>query len=146
MFTRSKSRPSLAFVRFALVGMVGFVADSGMLSLGLVLGLGHYVGRLISFLLAVTLTWTLNRRFTFGVGLRPSWGEWLRYVFSNSAGGLTNLAVYTLLVTTSHVVYARPVLGVALGSIAGLLINFRLSQKLVFQRLAKGAAMDLPSR
>jgi putative flippase GtrA len=51
-------------LRFAIAGTVGFVVDAGVLYL-VKDSLGYYLGRALSFFLAVFCTWLLNRQFTF---------------------------------------------------------------------------------
>jgi putative flippase GtrA len=48
-------------------------------------------------------------------------------------GGLVNYTTYAILVTWVSAASAHPVLGVAAGSIAGLAVNFALSQRVVFK-------------
>ena len=54
------------FLKFGLVGLVGFVVDAGALFLLIAFGdLGPYIGRIYSFLIAASVTWVLHRHFTF---------------------------------------------------------------------------------
>jgi len=54
------------FLRFALVGTIGFVVDASVLRLVVaIFAINLYAGRLVSFLAAATVTWLLNRTFTF---------------------------------------------------------------------------------
>jgi putative flippase GtrA len=121
-------------LRFALVGVAGFVADAGVLYVAMRwLGAGYYAGRLLSFLVAVTVTWSLNRRYTFAASSDARlFREWARFLVTNAIGGLLNYAVYAVLVASVATVAEMPTLGVAAGSLAGLAINFMLSRKLVF--------------
>ncbi|MGE0114236.1 MAG: GtrA family protein [Steroidobacteraceae bacterium] len=124
------------FLRFALVGVAGFVVDAATLYMVMhTLGAGHYSGRAVSYLAAATSTWALNRRYTF-IDRRDSnlLREWLKFLAANAAGGLVNYSVYAALVGTSGLVAAWPVLGVGAGSIAGLAVNFTLSRHLVFNK------------
>lgn len=125
------------FLRFALVGCAGFVVDAGVLSLVLWLGADHYTGRVVSYLAAATFTWALNRNYTFRAqrGARLV-GEWGRFLAANAVGGVINWATYAILVATSAVVFAHPVIGVAAGSLAGLVVNFTLSRRFVFGEAA----------
>jgi len=129
------------FLSFGAVGTVGFLVDAGVLTLVLAAtGLGFYWGRLVSFLVAATVTWALNRRFTFGAAAKSGrLAQWVRFVLVNSGGGLVNYAVYAVLVAGSAFIRDWPVLAVAAGSIAGLLVNFTASKRLVFKP-AKGEA------
>jgi len=122
------------FLRFGVVGIVGFLVDAGVLQLMLWLGLGPYRGRLVSFLAAATGTWLGNRRFTFNADReRPSHREWLRYVSLMVVGGVVNYGAYVTCLMGSALVQTYPVIGVAVGSIAGLVVNFLSSRYLVFK-------------
>ena len=55
------------FLRFALVGALGFGVDLAVLWVALEpLQLGVYAARLVSFAVTVTFTWAMNRYLTFG--------------------------------------------------------------------------------
>ena len=128
------STSRLQFLRFAMVGVAGFGVDSGCLYLVVhELGGGLYAGRLVSYLSAASFTWALNRRYTFGNrrGDRLT-REWLRFLAANAAGGLINYGVYAVLVSASELVSTWPVIGVGAGSLAGLIANFLLSRRFVF--------------
>ena len=127
-------------LRFGIVGGIGFLVDAGLLHVMLKLGLGYYGGRLVSFLAAATATWILNRSFTFrresSSASHPA-GEWLVYLGLMVIGGVVNYGTYAAAIELSEPVRRYPVLGVALGSIAGMAINFWTSKTLVFERKAK---------
>jgi putative flippase GtrA len=125
------------FLRFAVIGTVAFVIDTIVLYVMLWIGVGHYRGRVVSYLVALTFTWYGNRRITFATtrahGAQAIAAEWVRYLMANLTGGLVNYAMYAWLVSAFPLVSANPVLGVAAGSIAGLSVNFTLSKLLVFR-------------
>ncbi len=130
------------FLSFCAVGAGGFVVDAGVLALALnLVHLDAYSGRVISYLAAATFTWLLNRRFTFASRSRRLVMEWARYVLTGAVGGLTNFAAYSAVVAlvnhangaTHLVVSLAPYIGVAVGSAIGLLVNFTLARKIVFQ-------------
>jgi putative flippase GtrA len=132
-------------LRFATVGGIGFLIDAGVLYGMLTLGLDPYSGRVVSFLAAATATWILNRSFTFRRD-SPSQGmysnthpanEWLAYLGLMAIGGLVNYGSYAAAVAALEPVARHPVIGVALGSIAGMAINFWTSKTLVFERKAR---------
>lgn len=130
------------FLSFAAVGVAGFVVDVAVLYTALLtLGLGYLSARLLSFLAAATFTWYLNRALTFSDcdRSRPL-SQLLRFLAVNGLGGAVNYSVYAL----SMLGYAgdpwRPLLGVALGSVAGLLLNFLGSRRLVFGRSGRGSS------
>lgn len=121
-------------VRFGLVGCAGYCVDAGGLYLALyALGLGYYTGRIISYALAASSTWYMNRQFTFADTRNDArFREWARFVTLNLLGGGVNYAVYAAYVGTHAGSAVAPAVGVALGSIAGMFINFYLSRWFVF--------------
>ncbi len=124
------------FLRFAIVGTLGFAVDAGVLALALHSGLaGFHAGRCLSFLAAASFTWALNRRFTFADGAAPRGGrgaQWARYVVAMSAGAAVNYAVYALVLHMLGYTALIAPLAVAAGSIAGLGVNFTAARHLVF--------------
>lgn len=126
------------FLRFAIVGALGFGVDLAVLWLALEqLHLGVYAARLVSFAVTVTFTWAMNRHFTFGErrahGLGGMAGEWARFVAANAIGLAVNYAVYAALVGWGTGWFASPYVAAGCGSIAGLVFNFAASSRLVFR-------------
>jgi putative flippase GtrA len=121
-------------IRFGLVGCAGFCVDTGVLYLALyVLGMSYYSGRIISYAVAASSTWYMNRRFTFADSRNDNrFREWARFVMLNLFGGGVNYAVYAAYIRMHAGSSAAPAIGVALGSIAGMFVNFYLSRRLVF--------------
>ena len=86
---------SRSFFWFLVAGGLAFLVDVGVLSLlhGV---LGVYAARAISFWLAATTTWLINRNISFA-GHNVSGGlgvEYLRYLGLMLGGGAVNLAVF----------------------------------------------------
>ena len=129
-------RPSIrqSFLRFALVGIGGFLVDAGVLTLALSLGADFYTGRVFSFFCAVTATWYMNRIYTFASEDPRLLREWGHFVSANAVGGLINFAIYALLVSTIGLFASYPVAAVGAGSVAGLSWNFIVSHQLVFAK------------
>ena len=125
------------FLTFAVVGVVGFCVDSGVLLLAVnLLGANVYWGRLLSFAAAATATWYLNARFTFKdarTHTGSGFAQWLRFVCVNAGGAVLNFGVYAWLVTNVVFAHRHLPLAVACGSLAGLAVNFTLSRALVFK-------------
>jgi putative flippase GtrA len=132
-FRKPMANRSPQILTFALIGVVGFVVDAATLYVMADVGVGIRLGRVISYLFAVTTTWALNRRYTFR---RPSGysllGEWARFCTSQLAGAAVNLGIYYLLIRIDFVAN-HPVIGVAAGSLSGLLINFTVAKVTVFR-------------
>jgi putative flippase GtrA len=124
------------FLSFAVIGALAFLVDAGVLFVAMEAGMGPYAGRCVSWTAAATFTWYMNRVRTFrGLGRRESAiRQWGRFLLANSAGGSLNLLVYAVAIASSALVREFPWLGVALGSIAGLVANFLLSKRFVFHK------------
>lgn len=122
-------------VRFGVAGIAGLVADVAVLYASLAIGLGPFAGRALSFLSAVWVTFTLNRRFTFQPGAESSiWAEWWRYLAAMMLGGIVNYGVYTAVMLMLPRTPILPFLAVAAGSISGMGVNFVSAKFFVFRR------------
>lgn len=124
-------------VLFGIAGTLGFLVDAGVVSL-LVNGLdwNPYLGRLLSFLCAVATTFVFNRAYTFAAAdasgtLVQQAG---RYLLAMTGGFVVNYGAYALLVHQMALVREWPVIGVAVGSVLGLAVNFISSRYWVFKR------------
>ncbi len=121
----------LQILRFGIVGLVGFVVNAGLVE-WLNNTIGPIWAQVLAFPVAVTVTWLLNRRYTFGTSCHIWYLEWLRYIFANALGWSANNGVYFLLIFKFPVAYQYPSLAVAAGSLAGMGFNFVLSKWIVF--------------
>jgi putative flippase GtrA len=119
---------------FGVAGILGFVTDTVVLYI-LKDFFGLYVARLVSFLFAVNVTWLFNRFATFRTrrSNRPAMMELLIYFCLMLIGGIANYSVYAVLVYKNAQVSMYPVLGVAVGSLAGMSVNFILSRSVLFK-------------
>lgn len=126
------------FIRFAIVGAIGFVVDVGVLYLNLHLGMGYFIGRAISFLCAVWVTWKINRQFTFiSSGEISGFKEMLRYLVAMLFGGLINYLAYMLVVMQARNLPFLPFFAVATGSVAGMMVNYFTAKSWVFKSVEK---------
>jgi putative flippase GtrA len=121
---------------FALVGVIGFLVEALILTvLTAVAGWSPWRARIPSFLIAVLVTWLLNRTFTFpGHGLQRRSVEGLLYLATVALGSAINLGVYGLVLHFVPAVREFPVVALAAGSLAGLAFNFNSARLLVFAR------------
>jgi putative flippase GtrA len=130
---RECSRTLLQFVRFGVVGTIGFLVDTAVLYAGLALGLGLYGGRAVSYLAAASATFALNRAWTFrGQGEGRVSRQWALFVVLNLVGFAFNYGTYAALVASVSLVAQHPVIGVAAGTLPGMMGNFLLSRRYVF--------------
>jgi putative flippase GtrA len=126
-------------LRFGVVGVAGFVVDAGVLTAALALGLGPWLGRVLSYLAAATTTFALNRAWTFrGAASAQPVRQWALFLAVNLVGFAFNYGTYAALIAFGPQVAAHPVLGVAAGSLAGLVGNFVLSRRFVFGQGGNG--------
>jgi len=123
------------FVRFSIVGTIGFLIDTAVLYLLLYgAGLGPYAGRVCSFLVAASANWLLNRVFTFrDARSEPHGRQWLSFVVVCTVGALANYGVYALVIAHGQASVLLPGIAVAAGSVAGLAFNYTLSRRFVFR-------------
>jgi putative flippase GtrA len=123
---------------FLCVGVTGFLADAGML---IVLfhwaGADIYLSRLLAFIFAVTVTWILNRTYTFqaksSVRLHH---EYLRYMSTQIGGAAINFGVYAVCLHFSTLMSQWPVTALATGSVVAMAFNFLAMKFLVFKPAA----------
>ena len=87
-------------IKFAFTGGIGFVVDVGMLTLfTIAFGVNPYVARVFAILIAMTVTWMINRRFTFKThdkvtDARAMAAEGGRYGLVAVTAALVNYGVY----------------------------------------------------
>ncbi len=121
------------FMQFATVGVAGLTVDT-VVVYATRDRVGLYVAGLLSYLVAVTVTWALNRMWTFrGLGQGSALRQWARFVAANLLGFVLNRGTYFTLVTVSPLCAAQPIYAVAAGSVAGMFANFSLSRRIVFK-------------
>lgn len=125
--------PASRLLKFAAVGVIGFAVDASVLHvLALEFGADLYTARVASYLCAATTTWWLNRRWTFASRAPGIIQEWARFVSVNLGGGIVNYTIYAVLVALSEWFTAHLAVAVAIGSLSGMIVNFKGSEKLVF--------------
>lgn len=119
---------------FVLVGAIGFLIDAGILT-ALMTGadFGHYGARAISFSVAVTTTWYINRRWVFERGAIEMTGhEYTSYLLVQVIGAVINLSVFVAVIELIPGLADIPVIPLALGAAVALVFNFSASSRLVF--------------
>ncbi len=129
---------ALEFLRFGTVGSLGFLVDTAIVY-GLRRPLGLIGAGLASYLVAATVTWALNRAWTFrGRGQGSMLRQWATFLGANALGFLRNRGTYAALGRTVKLCAAYPVLATAAGTGAGMFVNFGLSRRLVFRERSAG--------
>jgi putative flippase GtrA len=128
----------LSFLRFAVIGGLGYFVDAGVLAFGTgVLKLEFEAGRAFSIFVAMAFTWLGNRYFTFRTrrarGFSPAMREWLKFIGANSVGAVVNYGISVLAVHYGPPPLDNKFIAQACGVLAGLIFNFTLSSKMVFK-------------
>jgi len=121
-----------SFLRFCIVGGIGFIVDATVL-LTLIHGFsGHPIlSRFFSFAVAVAVTFELNRAWTFGsLRLQHLPSAFASYVGVQGVGFICNLAVYAL---AFWLLQLPPFFCLVIASAVALVINYLGAKRLVFR-------------
>lgn len=122
-----------SFIRFGIVGTSALPIDIAIVY-ALRGSIGLYAAGAVSYFVAATWTFNLNRIWTFaGRGTGPLWLQWLRFLGANLTGLVLNRGTYFLLISFSQTCREYPAIPIAAGAVAGLSANFLASRRLVFR-------------
>ena len=128
------TRLAPTFPRFLAVGSVGFAIDAGVLWVLVTLGGDAYLSRGLSFAMAMSVTWALNRRWTFrGVRRTALHREYAAYALVQGIGIAANFAVYALMLARLGTGPTAAVLALAGGSGVALAVNYLGLKHAVFR-------------
>jgi putative flippase GtrA len=124
------------FVKFSMVGGVGFVVDAGTYFV-----MTHYLGgglvssRFVSSLVfGMSTTFALNSLLTFrGHGSGSIFSRYIKFATANIIGNLLNVGTHAVLVENLELFHRIPLLGVVAGTFVGLVFNFTGSKYFVFR-------------
>jgi putative flippase GtrA len=128
----------VSLLKFAAVGTLGYLADASILLAG-VKGL-HFApvpARIFSFICAASLTYHLNRRFTFR-RRTGSLGRWLTYLAATATGAVINILIYRAWLLHAGTDAMDLVVGSALGSVTALFFNYFASALFAFPQSELG--------
>lgn len=119
------------FLRFALVGAAAFAFDAALTTALIAVGAPPPIARAIALFVSMNATFLANGIVTFGGFARGAAliRQWAAYMLANALGAGVNYGVFLLVVG-----HAQPILAVAAGSIAGLVVNYTGSRWLAFRR------------
>ena len=121
------------FFRFCAVGAIGFITDATVLAFLLENGVSHYVARILSFPVAVLVTWWLNRIWTFSTANRTRTGrQIMRYFTVQTLGALVNLMTYLVVLLFIEKTVVNAIFALSVGSATGLVVNYLGARRLVF--------------
>lgn len=123
------------FFYFGIVGTVGFIVDTLiLLYLVYILQLPVYFSRFISFIIAVFITWLLNRNLTFKNADKKhkKSKEFFYYLATQSTGALINFIIFFTLVYTTTYFYNNLIFSMAIASIVALFFNFYVIKNRIY--------------
>lgn len=123
-------------IRFGAVGFVGFLIDAGLVWLILDQDwTGPLIARVVSYTVAVSLTFSLHRAWTFQRDCddgRDDKGRFARYLAGQTIAMAFNYAIYAALVLGLPNGPLTAVGAVAAGSAAAMIVNYAAARLWVF--------------
>ena len=131
MSTPYRASGTARVARFALVGGIGFVVDTGSLAaLHDGAGLDPFSARLLSISVAALITWRLNRALTFGASPASQAAEGLRYAVVAFAAAALNYALYAAVLLA--VPGLHPVAAVVAATLVAMCFSYLGYSRFVF--------------
>lgn len=125
--------PKRAFLRFVVVGGLGFCVDGGLLTILMAYSWEVIPARCFSFFLAVSATWILNRFWTFDSVKRKSIRmEYAYYFGTQILGAAINLSIFFVLIGAYPVLRDTPLIPLAFGATVSIGFNYFVSKLFVF--------------
>jgi putative flippase GtrA len=118
-------------LRFGGVGLLGFAVDAGLLTWLQHVDIDVYIARTVSFSAAVSVTFLLNRMFTFDASAYPWAGQVAGYGAAQFLGALLNFAVFWLVLIWRPTWTTEPWLPLAIASACSMLVTYWLSKRLL---------------
>ena|ERR1700757_433261 len=130
---------SESFIRFGIVGVLGFCWDTGTVY-ALRPFINLYLAGTCGFLVAASANWAVNRLWTYRHRIHAApHVQWAKFMTANAIGFVFNRGVFFTLVSKyfsdaakTGIFHSQPVLAIAAGSISGLCFNYFLSKRFVF--------------
>jgi len=124
---------AVQFLRFVVIGTMGFGWDTGVVY-ATAPALGPYYAGIVSYLVAGTMNWLLNRIWTYRhVPHGAMHRQLAAFLLANSVGLVLNRGAYFTLIATVPLCHDHLVIPVAVGGLCGMFVNFYLSRRLVFR-------------
>ena len=121
------------FFRFAVIGTMGFGWDT-LVVYAAAPHIGPYFAGIVSYLVAGSMNWLLNRIWTYRhVPHGKMHRQLVAFLLANSVGLVLNRGAYFSLIYYVPLCRTYLIIPVAVGGLCGMFINFYLSRRLVFK-------------
>ena len=137
----SKKIFSYHFIKFIIVGIIGFSVAATILKLYLIsIESDPISARAFSFPIAVTTTWLLNRHYTFSknkTSIINLFKEWSGYFLVNSLGFIINIISFTFIISEFSNTKSYPIIILGFSSSIAMLFNYIGSKYWIFANYNK---------
>lgn len=123
------------FTRFTIVGAVGFFVDGLTLLWLLEINWALFPARMASFACAVSVTWYLNRIWTFNqsrVVTSTVVQQYGYYLTVQVIGAGINIGTFFVVIYWFPITGSQPLIPLALGSLVAMGFNYVLAKKVVY--------------
>lgn len=126
----------MVFTKFAITGGIGFIVDASVfLICHELIHLDNVTSRIISFGLAISVTWLINRNWAFRHRRTTNaLSEYGRYTASQTLGAAINFGVYIAAISMSLWFKQHPLAALTLGSLATVLFNYISAHRFIFKQ------------
>jgi putative flippase GtrA len=122
------------FLKFGLVGVLGFAVDAIVLEAAVRLGLPPAGARVVSVLVAMHATFLVNGLLVFGGFRRERLArQWIAYLAANALGAACNYGLFVALVWSGLPLLSERIVALAAGSALGWGINFAGTRLVAFR-------------
>ncbi len=125
-----------SFLRYLLVGGLGFIVDAALLELFIFCDLSVYAARGLSMTLAIGVTYLLHKNFTFTDAVQPAktHQQAAAFVACQLFAAAINYGVFCTLLALLPGGFIARMFSLCCGVAAGLAVNFVLLRFFVFPR------------
>lgn len=124
-----------SFIRFLTVGVIALASDAATLY-ALRGEMGLIPAKIVSYMVALTVGWLLNRYFTFKSSDSKAFHEWLRYGVIYIGTGVIHVSIFALLTYHSLHLYHHPIFALLITAGIVAVINYFLSKRFAFIAIA----------
>lgn len=126
------TRAGPQFLKFCVVGTLGFLVDTATVY-ALRNWIGIYAAGFAGTGVSLSITWPLNRNWTFNATSGPIHRQLPMYIGTTFLALALNRSVFVMLVTFVALCDRQPVFAVAAGAISGMFLSFGLGRTVVFR-------------
>lgn len=120
---------SRSFIRFIFVGSVSTILDFYIYML-LSSTINITISKCFSMICACTVSFILNRKWTFQNDVALSWTQIIKYIFTQSI----NIAVNTIVNYIAFKMLQNKIIPYIIATLIAMIVNYLLQKKIVFRK------------